>query len=187
MTCTDQQREAAARPWRQCKNAALIADELRPSFTRSAVILCPNPASPRRRLAESVARPIGWLQNCIGAPVRAFFPRRHAPRLAPKRAVLAPTFRFRLWDLHGANWAHAMSQRGGGLPSPLWNGDHGCESAYRIGSLAKRPEKGERATRPFEGEGPMSLRVAIRACRRALSAEADPATQRLEGGAKAAR
>jgi hypothetical protein len=186
MTCTDQQREAA-RPRRECKSVAFTVNEFAPSIISSAAIPFPNPISPHRRFAQSVARPIGWLQNYIGAPVRAFFPRRHGPRLAPKRAVLAPTFRFRLWDLHGANRAHAMSQRAGRLPSPLWSEDHGCESAFRIGSLAKRPEKGERAPRPFEGEGPMSLRIAIRACRRALSAEADQATQQLEGGAKAAR
>jgi hypothetical protein len=187
MAWTDERQEAI-RLWRGCENAASLVGELEPSIARNAVILFPNPP-PLRRVAKSIARPIEWLRSCIGARVRVFPAHRQVQRLSPKRAVLAPTFRFRLLRLRGARRAHPMSQRRGGPPLPMWNADQGCENAYRSGSLARLPEKGERATRPVESEGPMSLRIAIRACRRALalSEEAEQATQQLPQEAKAAR
>jgi hypothetical protein len=151
----------------------------------------PIQASPHRRLAQFIAR-IRRLQSRIGSRARVFFDSRHTPRSSPKPTALAPTFRFRVWTLTGArgsNRSHSRSPQGDGLLSCLWDKESGCEKAYRFGSAAKQREKSEGATRPLDGEGPMSRRVAIRACRRAqaLSAEAGRAARRLEEGAKPAQ
>ena len=163
MAWTDEQREAAIRLWRACKSAAFIA------------------------------RTIGRLQGRIAPAMRFFFRRARASRASPKPNVLAPTFRLRAWalaDLPGARRAAPKSPHGAiGLSSSARREAHESESRYRSSIIAKRPEKSGRMTRPPDGEGPMSLRVAIRACRRAqaLRAEAGQTVQRFEQGVKSAR
>ena len=149
------------------------------------------PVSPHRRFARFIAR-IGRLQSRIGSRARVFFDNRRARRSSPKPNALAPTFRFRAWALTGARGAdrsHSRSPRGGGLFSPLGDKRHGCEKASRLGATAPQREESGGAARPLEGEGSMSLRVAIRACRRAqaLNAEAAQASLQFAKGAKSAQ
>ena len=143
------------------------------------------------RFAHFIAR-VGRLQSRIGSRMRVFLDSRVARRSSPKPNALAPTFRFRSWALTGA-WgsdrSHSRPPQRDDLLLSRRDEQHGCARGYRLGATATQREKSGGAARSLDGEGPMSLRVAIRACRRAqaLNAEVGQASPRLAKGAKGAK